>query len=274
MTSVWWFVSCVCEWRIANSCEESTHTFSRFLQTPKYHTKHSFKFQFCNFCTSHHDSRISWRLPKTRSKHLQSCFGLMFYILGLIWRPWRAEVFFFILSINNIIKYKKVFRVFIKITNIYTLKPKHGWRAPLHNLQISSTHLHGFQVRQCSYSFFQPLIKTHKNTNFTKIFFLVLNQFKVGSSDTHLSGYHSKFVFRVFDWQRLTFISKFVRHSFHNLSFSFEISFIWDFFFLFVRHQLMTLIARNELTIKIANLQARPVCCSSFIVIFHVVPRA
>ena len=154
----------------------------------------------------------------------------MFYILGLIWRPWRAEVFFFILSINNIIKYKKVFRVFIKITNIYTLKPKHGWRAPLHNLQISSTHLHGFQVRQCSYSFFQPLIKTHKNTNFTKIFFLVLNQFKVGSSDTHLSGYHSKFVFRVFDWQRLTFISKFVRHSFHNLSFSFEncLIFPWD----------------------------------------------
>ena len=248
MTSVWWFVSCVCEWRIANSCKESTHTFSRFLQTPKYHTKHSFKFQFCNFCTSHHDSRISWRLPKTRSKHLQSCFGLMFYILGLIWRPWRAEVFFFILSINNIIKYKKVFRVFIKITNIYTLKPKHGWRAPLHNLQISSTHLHGFQVRQCSYSFFQPLIKTHKNTNFTKIFFLVLNQFKVGSSDTHLSGYHSKIVFRVLTdngWL-----------SSQNLSDTLFI--IWVFRLRtvssFRETSLLTLIAQNELTIKISNL--------------------
>ena len=32
---------------IANSCKGSTHTFSRFLQTPKYHTKHFLNFSVC-----------------------------------------------------------------------------------------------------------------------------------------------------------------------------------------------------------------------------------
>ena len=39
---------------IANSCKEDTDTFSRFLQTPKYHTKHFLKFSvFVTF--SFHD---------------------------------------------------------------------------------------------------------------------------------------------------------------------------------------------------------------------------
>jgi len=28
MFVVWWFGSCVCDWRIANSCKENTHAFS------------------------------------------------------------------------------------------------------------------------------------------------------------------------------------------------------------------------------------------------------
>ena len=36
------------------------------------------------------------------------------------------SVLFYSFFINTIIKYKKVFRVFIEITNIHKLKPKHG----------------------------------------------------------------------------------------------------------------------------------------------------
>ena len=88
-------------------------------------------------------------------------------IPGLIWRPWRAEVFFYSFFINIIIKYKKLFRVFIEITNIHELKPNHGWRPLQNHLQNSNTHLHGLQERKRSFTFFQPLI----NTNFFKIFF-------------------------------------------------------------------------------------------------------
>ena len=61
MTSVWWFVRCVCEWRVANSCKGSTHTFSRFLQTPKYHTKHFLKFSV--FATFSYQE-MTWQYPE------------------------------------------------------------------------------------------------------------------------------------------------------------------------------------------------------------------
>ena len=58
MIVVWWFVSCVCEGvqlKKMQTVVNKVHTlFSRFLQTPKYHTKHFLKFSvFVTF--SFHD---------------------------------------------------------------------------------------------------------------------------------------------------------------------------------------------------------------------------
>ena len=67
--------------------------------------------------------------------------------------------------------YIKVFRVFIEIANIHALKSNHGWRPLQSHLQISNTHLHGLQERQCSYSFFPTFNKYELYKN---IFFLVI----------------------------------------------------------------------------------------------------
>ena len=65
MIVVWWFVSCVCEGvqlKKLQTVVNKVHTlFSRFLQTPKYHTKHFLKFSvFATF--SFHD--MTWELPE------------------------------------------------------------------------------------------------------------------------------------------------------------------------------------------------------------------
>ena len=61
MIVVWRFERCVCEWRIAKSCKGSTYTFSRFLQTPKYHTKHFLKFSV--FATFSYQE-MTWQYPE------------------------------------------------------------------------------------------------------------------------------------------------------------------------------------------------------------------
>ena len=104
MTSVWWFVSCVCEWR---KCKQLWIKYTHFfLFSSNYEIQHKALpqvFGFCNFFISQHDLRISWRPLKTSSLNLQSWLGLMLCVLVYPWRPWRAKVFFFILSfINNI----------------------------------------------------------------------------------------------------------------------------------------------------------------------------
>ena len=72
----------------------------------------------------------------------------MLCILVYPWRPWRAEVFFYSFFINTIIKYKKVFRVFRNITNIHTIKPKHGWRLSREGLQILRFSLQGLKEHE------------------------------------------------------------------------------------------------------------------------------
>ena len=54
-------------------------------------------------------------------------------------------LYYYIKEIYNI---KKVFRVFRNITNIHTIKPKHGWRLPREGLQILRFSLQGLQEHE------------------------------------------------------------------------------------------------------------------------------
>ena len=107
MIVVWWFVSCVCEGvqlkklqTVVNKVHTLFLVFFKLWNTTQSTLK---VFGFCNFFISRHDLRTSWRPLKTRSSNLQSWLGLMLCIIMSPWRPWRAKVFFFILSfINNI----------------------------------------------------------------------------------------------------------------------------------------------------------------------------
>jgi len=81
---------------------KKTHTLFLVFFKLQNTTQSTLKvFGFCNFFISGNDSRISWRPLKTRSLNLQSWLGLMLCILVSPWRPWRAKVFFFILSFIN-----------------------------------------------------------------------------------------------------------------------------------------------------------------------------
>ena len=76
MIVVWWFGSCVYDWRIANSCKESSRTFSRFLQTPKYHTKHSLSFRFLQLF--HFTSRLE-NILKTSEDQIETPSAVIWF---------------------------------------------------------------------------------------------------------------------------------------------------------------------------------------------------
>ena len=107
MTSVWWFVSCVCEWvqlKKLQTVVNKVHTvFLVFFKLRNITQSTSLSFRFLQLFHIRKWLDIPWRPLKTRSSNLQSWLGLMLCILVYPWRPWRAKVFFFILSfINNI----------------------------------------------------------------------------------------------------------------------------------------------------------------------------
>ena len=62
--------------------------------------------------------------------------------------PEEQKCYFLYYYIKEIYNIKKVFRVFRNVTNIYTLKPKHGRRLPWEGLQILRFSLRGLQEHE------------------------------------------------------------------------------------------------------------------------------
>ena len=92
---------------------------------------------------------IPWRSLKSREKSLQSSFGLPSCITAYLLKTLKSQsVLFYSFFINTIIKYKKVFRVFIEITNIHTRKLKRDWRPSFEGLQIFNLCLQGLQEHE------------------------------------------------------------------------------------------------------------------------------
>ena len=169
MIVVWWFGSCVCEWvqlKKLQTVVNKVHTlFLVFfkLRNTTQSTSLSFRFlQLFHFTT--------WlkNFLKTRSLSLQSWLGLMLCILVSPWRPWRAKVFFFILSfINNIKNIKRSSGSSSKVrigTNSNRIAAEDH---PYTIFRFSTQVFMVFRNGGVRLLFFQPLI----NTNFTKIFF-------------------------------------------------------------------------------------------------------
>ena len=147
MTSVWWCDSFVCECcececiqieEIAKKCK----TKNRLKEPQK--TSLTFKF-FCNISSipRHGDSlKISEDSRKTSSVVIWFAFV---YPCVSPEDPEEQKCYFLYYYIKEIYNIKKVFRVFRNITNIHTIKPKHGWRLSREGLQWSSGSS-GFQV--------------------------------------------------------------------------------------------------------------------------------
>ena len=162
MIVVWWFVSCVLEGvqlKKMQTVVNKVHTlFSRFLQTPKYHKKHSLSFRFLQLF--HIRKWLENILKTSEDQVIKPSVVIRFDVVYPLVSPedpeeQKCSFLFFLLTI--ILKYKKVFRVFIKSTNMHKLKPNRGWRPPLHNLQIFNKSLHGLQERRCLFTFFSNL---------------------------------------------------------------------------------------------------------------------
>ena len=62
--------------------------------------------------------------------------------------PEEQKCYFLYYYIKEIYNIKKVFRVFRNVTNIHTLKPKHGRRLPWEGLQILRFSLRGLQEHE------------------------------------------------------------------------------------------------------------------------------
>ena len=62
--------------------------------------------------------------------------------------PEEQKCYFLYYYIKEIYNIKKVFRVFRNVTNIYTLKPKHGRRLSWEGLQILRFSLRGLQEHE------------------------------------------------------------------------------------------------------------------------------
>jgi len=118
-----------------------------------------FQSKFCIFHSSHaNKSKDLWRPAQKHFRlvclRVSSCIpedpeGQKCYFLFFLYQYY----------------YIKVFRVFIEIANIHALKSNHGWRPLQSHLQISNTHLHGLQERQCSYIFFPTFNKYELRKN-------------------------------------------------------------------------------------------------------------
>ena len=107
----------------------------------------TFKF-FCNISpnTATRDSlEISEDSRKTSSVVIWFAFV---YPCVSTEDPEEQKCYFLYYYIKEIYNIKKVFRVFRNITNIHTIKPKHGWRLPREGLQILRFSLQGLQEHE------------------------------------------------------------------------------------------------------------------------------
>ena len=157
---------------IANSCEQSTHTFSRFLQTPKYNTKHSLSFRFLqlfqirkwleNFLKTSEDQvikpsvviRFDVVYPRVSLKTLKSKSVLfLFFLLSIIFKNIKRSS-------------GSSSKVRIGTNSDQIAAEDHPYTIFRFSTQVFMVFRNG----GVCLLFCQPLI----NTNFTKIFFLVL----------------------------------------------------------------------------------------------------
>ena len=172
MIVVWWFVSCVCEGvqlkKLQTVVKEAHTLFLVFFKLRNKTQSTSLSFRFLQLF--HLPTWLENILKTSEDQVIKPSVVIRFDVVYPRVSPedpeeQKCSFLFFLLSI--ILKYKKVFRVFINSKKRHKLKSSRVWRPPLHNLQIFNTSLHGLQERRCLFTFFQPLI----NTNFTKIFF-------------------------------------------------------------------------------------------------------
>jgi len=174
MIVVWWFVSCVCEGvqlKKLQTVVNKVHTLFLVFFKLRNTTQSTLKvFGFCNFFILRHDFEIF--LKTSEDQVSKPSVAIRFDVVYSRVSPEDSEeqkcsFLFFLLTI--ILKYKKVFRVFIKSANRHKLKPNRGWRATLHNLQIFNTSLHGLQERRCLFTFFPTFNKyeLYKNIFFS-----------------------------------------------------------------------------------------------------------
>ena len=95
---------------------------------------------------------IPFQFPEDLRRHkwnlFQPCFWFGFCVSSCTPEDPEGQkcIFLFLYQIN--IEFIKVFRVFRDITNIHTIKPKHGWRLPREALQILRFSLQGLQEHE------------------------------------------------------------------------------------------------------------------------------
>ena len=172
MTSVWWFVSCVCEGvqlKKLQTVVNKVHTLFLVFFKLRNTTQSTLKvFGFCNFFILRHDFEIF--LKTSEDQVSKPSVAIRFDVVYSRVSPEDSEeqkcsFLFFLLTI--ILKYKKVFRVFIKSTIGTNSNQIAAEEQPYTIFRFSTQVFMVFRNGGVCSLFFQPLI----NTNFTKIFF-------------------------------------------------------------------------------------------------------
>ena len=148
MTSVWWCDSFVCKC-CECECIQIEEIAKKYKQ--KIDWKNHKKYRLSFFATFPPIPRHGDSLKISEGSRKKSSVVIWFafvYPCVSTEDPEEQKCYFLYYYIKEIYNIKKVFRVFRNITNIHTLKPKHGRRLPWEGLQILHFSLRGLQEHE------------------------------------------------------------------------------------------------------------------------------